>query len=70
MRGYLAGSGWKEYQQSQSVCGAKLPPGLKNASQLPEPTLHPGHQGRDGRARREHQLERTVEIVGAELAAR
>src|SRR6202011_4437559 len=37
VRGYLAGSGWKEYQESQSVCGIKLPAGLKLASQLPEP---------------------------------
>src|ERR1051325_2674974 len=37
VRGYLAGSGWKEYQKSQSVCGIKLPGGLKLASQLPEP---------------------------------
>ena len=36
VRGYLAGSGWKEYQESQSVCGIKLPAGLKLASQLPE----------------------------------
>ena len=41
VRGYLAGSGWKEYQKSQSVCGIKLPPGLKLASQLPEPILTP-----------------------------
>src|SRR5450759_2437907 len=37
VRGYLAGSGWKEYQQNRAVCGVKLPPGLKNASKLPEP---------------------------------
>src|ERR1043165_2279003 len=36
-RGYLAGSGWKEYQQSQTVCGIKLPPGLKQCAQLPTP---------------------------------
>src|SRR6478752_252881 len=35
VRGYLAGSGWKEYQESQSVCGVALPPGLKNAGKLP-----------------------------------
>ena len=37
VRGYLAGSGWKEYQQSHSVCGVPLPAGLHNASRLPEP---------------------------------
>ena len=41
VRGYLAGSGWKEYQQSQSVCGVKLPAGLKNASKLPAPIYTP-----------------------------
>jgi phosphoribosylaminoimidazole-succinocarboxamide synthase len=41
VRGYLAGSGWKEYQDNQAVCGVKLPAGLKNASQLPEPIYTP-----------------------------
>src|SRR5438046_285437 len=41
VRGYLAGSGWKEYQESQSVCGIKLPNGLQLASQLPEPIFTP-----------------------------
>ncbi len=41
VRGYLAGSGWKKYQESQSVCGIKLPAGLKLASQLPEPIFTP-----------------------------
>jgi len=41
VRGYLAGSGWKEYQESQSVCGEKLPAGLELASQLPEPIFTP-----------------------------
>ena len=41
VRGYLAGSGWKEYQQSQCVCGIKLPPGMQLASQLPEPIFTP-----------------------------
>jgi phosphoribosylaminoimidazole-succinocarboxamide synthase len=41
VRGYLAGSGWKEYQKSKSVCGVPLPAGLQNASRLPEPILTP-----------------------------
>src|SRR5260370_1820470 len=41
VRGYLAGSGWKEYRESQSVCGLKLPAGLQLASQLPEPIFTP-----------------------------
>src|SRR3989440_1428906 len=40
-RGYLAGSGWKEYQQSQTVCGIKLPPGLRQCDKLPEPIFTP-----------------------------
>ena len=41
VRGYLAGSGWKEYQETQSVCGVKLPEGLKEADKLPEPIFTP-----------------------------
>ena len=41
VRGYLAGSGWQEYQATQSVCGVPLPAGLKNASKLPEPIFTP-----------------------------
>ena len=41
VRGYLAGSGWAEYQENQAVCGVKLPKGLKNASKLPEPIFTP-----------------------------
>ena len=48
VRGYLAGSGWKEYQQSQSVCGIKLPPGLQLASQLPEPIFTPSTKAEEG----------------------
>jgi phosphoribosylaminoimidazole-succinocarboxamide synthase len=48
VRGYLAGSGWKEYQKSQSVCGIKLPPGLQLASQLPEPIFTPSTKADEG----------------------
>src|SRR5438093_9742091 len=48
VRGYLAGSGWKEYQESQSVCGVKLPPGLKLASQLPAPIFTPATKSDSG----------------------
>jgi phosphoribosylaminoimidazole-succinocarboxamide synthase len=41
VRGYLAGSGWKEYRQSGTVCGVQLPPGLANASKLPAPIFTP-----------------------------
>ena len=48
VRGYLAGSGWKEYQESQGVCGIKLPSGLKLASQLPEPIFTPATKSDTG----------------------
>ena len=44
-RGYLAGSGWREYRQHGSVCGVPLPAGLLDGSRLPEPDFHPGDQG-------------------------
>ena len=53
VRGYLAGSGWKEYQASGTICGHKLPAGLELASQLPEPTLHAVDEERCG-PRSEH----------------
>jgi phosphoribosylaminoimidazole-succinocarboxamide synthase len=48
VRGYLAGSGWKEYQESGSICGQKLPPGLRLASQLPEPIFTPSTKSEAG----------------------
>lgn len=48
VRGYLAGSGWKEYQESQSVCGEKLPAGLQLASPLPEPIFTPATKNDEG----------------------
>jgi len=48
VRGYLAGSGWKEYQETQSVCGEKLPAGLNLASQLPKPIFTPATKSDTG----------------------
>jgi phosphoribosylaminoimidazole-succinocarboxamide synthase len=48
VRGYLAGSGWKEYQAVGTVCGIKLPPGLKQASRLPEPIFTPATKAATG----------------------
>jgi phosphoribosylaminoimidazole-succinocarboxamide synthase len=69
VRGYLAGSGWKEYQADQSPCAAcRCPPGCQR-QQAARAHLHARHQGRDGRARREHQLRAALaEMIGAELA--
>ncbi len=69
VRGYLAGSGWKEYQDSQSVCGVKLPAGLKNASKLPEPIFTPAAKAEMGEHDENINYEQVVKIVGPELAA-
>ena len=69
VRGYLAGSGWKEYQQSQSVCGIELPPGLKLASQLPEPIFTPATKAETGHDEN-IDMERCAQILGKELAER
>ena len=69
VRGYLAGSGWKEYQESRSVCGVKLPEGLQNASKLPEPIYTPAAKAAMGEHDENITYERTVEMVGADVAA-
>jgi len=68
VRGYLAGSGWKEYQVDQTVCGVPLPPGLHNASKLPEPIYTPAAKAEAGEHDENITYERTVEIVGPALA--
>ena len=69
VRGYLAGSGWKEYQESQSVCGVKLPPGLKNASKLPEPIFTPAAKAAAGEHDENISFEQVVGMIGPQLAA-
>ncbi|NBO90655.1 MAG: phosphoribosylaminoimidazolesuccinocarboxamide synthase, partial [Betaproteobacteria bacterium] len=69
VRGYLAGSGWKEYQESRSVCGVPLPEGLHNASRLPEPIFTPAAKAAVGEHDENITYERVVEIVGAKRAA-
>ena len=68
VRGYLAGSGWKEYQHNGQVCGVKLPPGLKNASKLPSPIFTPATKAEMGEHDENIPFERMVEIIGAPLA--
>lgn len=70
VRGYLAGSGWQEYRQSQSVCGVALPPGLTNASRLPQPIYTPAAKAAAGEHDENITYEKTVEIAGADVAAR
>ena len=69
VRGYLAGSGWKEYQASQSVCGVALPAGLKNASKLPLPIFTPAAKAAVGEHDENISFEQMVKVIGPELAA-
>ncbi len=69
VRGYLAGSGWKEYRETQAVCGVALPPGLKNAGKLPEPIFTPAAKAAVGEHDENISYEQVEQVVGAELAA-
>ena len=68
VRGYLAGSGWKEYQELRAVCGVPLPEDLKNASKLPAPIYTPAAKAAVGEHDENISFERTVEMIGADLA--
>jgi len=70
VRGYLAGSGWAEYQAGQSVCGVKLPAGLQNASKLPEPIYTPAAKAEMGEHDENITFEKTVAMIGLDLATR
>jgi phosphoribosylaminoimidazole-succinocarboxamide synthase len=69
VRGYLAGSGWKEYQESQTVCGIRLPGGLAQASKLPEPIFTPATKAEAGHDQN-IDMQRCAEILGKETAER
>lgn len=69
VRGYLAGSGWKDYQQSGEICGHKLPGGLREADRLPHPIFTPATKAPTGHDENITELE-FVKIVGAEIAAK
>ena len=66
VRGYLVGSGWKEYKKKQSVCGIALPEGLKQAAQLPEPLFTPSTKAEQGDHDENISFEQLVEIMGEE----
>ena len=68
-RGYLAGSGWKEYQASGTVCGIALPAGLKDGSRLPEPIFTPATKSQDGAHDENISFAATESVVGARDAA-
>ena len=67
VRGYLAGSGWREYRKDQTVCGLPLPDGLENGSQLPEPVFTPATKAEEGHDEN-ISFERMIEIVGEPTA--
>jgi len=68
VRGYLSGSGWLEYQETQSVCGIALPAGLQDGDRLPEPIYTPAWKAPFGEHDENITFERTVELVGLEDA--
>ena len=67
VRGYLAGSGWKEYREHQTVCGIKLPPGLQESSELPVPIFTPATKAESGHDEN-ISFEQAAKIVGADIA--
>lgn len=70
VRGYLSGSGWKEYVRSGTVCGIRLPRGLRESDRLPEPLLTPSTKAVDGAHDENIDLARMGELVGDGLADR
>jgi len=68
VRGYLAGSGWKEYQATQSVCGVKLPGGLKKCEKLPEPVFTPATKAERGTHDENISFQQCVDMIGQEQA--
>jgi phosphoribosylaminoimidazole-succinocarboxamide synthase len=69
VRGYLAGSGWKDYQDTGAVCGVKLPAGLANAEKLPEPIFTPAAKAAIGHHDENITFEDVERRIGTELAA-
>jgi len=70
VRGYLVGSGWKEYQKSGTVCGIKLPAGLREADKLPEPLFTPSTKAAVGQHDENISFEQAVAILGKDVAVK
>ncbi|MEJ2256520.1 MAG: phosphoribosylaminoimidazolesuccinocarboxamide synthase [Woeseiaceae bacterium] len=70
VRGYLIGSGWKDYQETGQVCGIDLPRGLRQAEKLPEPLFTPAYKAEAGAHDENIDFETVVELVGEKLAKR
>ncbi|MDD5326281.1 MAG: phosphoribosylaminoimidazolesuccinocarboxamide synthase [Phycisphaerae bacterium] len=68
VRGYLAGSGWKEYKEHGTVCGQKLPAGLRQCEKLPEPVFTPSTKAERGTHDENISFEKCIEVLGAERA--
>jgi len=68
VRGYLVGSGWKEYQKTGTVCGIHLPAGLKEADKLPEPIFTPSTKAAVGQHDENISFEKAAELLGRDLA--
>ena len=68
VRGYIIGSGWKDYQKSGAICGIKLPAGLQQAEQLPEPIFTPSTKAEIGEHDENINFDRAVELLGREMA--
>jgi len=68
VRGYLTGSGWAEYRETQEICGVQLPAGLHDGDRLPEPVYTPAWKAPMGEHDENITFERTVELVGLEVA--
>jgi len=68
VRGYLIGSGWKDYQKTGAVCGISLPPGLQLAEKLPEAIFTPSTKAEFGSHDENISFEKTVELIGKDLA--
>ncbi len=70
VRGYISGSGWNEYNESQSVCGIPLPAGLRESEKLPEPIFTPSTKAEIGTHDENISFDETVKLVGPEVAER
>ena len=68
VRGYISGSGWKEYQQSGTICGIELPEGLQFGDKLPEPIFTPAFKAPQGEKDENITFEQTIELVGEKIA--
>jgi phosphoribosylaminoimidazole-succinocarboxamide synthase len=68
VRGYISGSGWKEYQQTGTICGISLPADLAFGDRLPEPIFTPAYKAPQGEKDENITFEQVVELVGADIA--